>query len=58
LAEEKLKDVAEFIVRVRSVRSKQSEDVGQTASRVGFDSSILVKENGVVRFSLMVRAFW
>jgi hypothetical protein len=48
LAEEKLEYVAEFVVRVWSVRSKESEDVSQTASRVGFDSSILVKENGIV----------
>jgi len=48
LAEEELKDVAELIVCVRSVRSEQSEDIGQTASREGFDPSILVKENSVM----------
>jgi hypothetical protein len=48
LAEEELKDVAELIVRVRSVRSEQSEDIGQTASRKGFNPSILVKKDGVM----------
>ena len=48
LAEEELKDVAEFIVRVRGIRSKQPEDVSKTTSCVSFDSSILMKENGVV----------
>jgi len=48
LAEEKLEYVAKFVVRVWSVRSKESEDVSQTTSRVGFDSSIFMKENGIV----------
>jgi len=48
LAEEELKDVAEFIMRVRCVRSKQPEDVSQTTSCKSFDPSVLVKENGVM----------
>jgi len=48
LAEEELKDVTEFIMRVRCVRSKQPEDVSQTTSCKSFDPSVLVKENGVM----------
>jgi len=48
LAEEELKDIAEFVMCVRSIRSKQSEDVSQTASSVSLDSTILVKKNGIV----------
>jgi hypothetical protein len=48
LTEEELKYVAKFIVGVRSVRSKESEDIGKTASCKSFDSSVFVKEDRIM----------
>jgi hypothetical protein len=37
-----------LVLSVRSVRSHQTQDVGQTASNVGFDASIFVQQEGRV----------